>query len=111
FEHVEEERGVLRVEQTCRPGGVDLADLGLDLLEKLSVARHWFQKYSEERAPEDRAPVWSDGDPARPRLRRRRARRSRRGGCDGGSDVPDHARRAPFGAAHDDATSARRAAA
>ena len=45
-----DERGRLRaVEKRCCAGGVDLVDLGLDLLQEVAVAVHCFQEYSDWR--------------------------------------------------------------
>jgi hypothetical protein len=43
---VDEERPRSRIEQLASARGVDLADLGLHLLQQLAVARHDFLKYS-----------------------------------------------------------------
>src|SRR5262245_26405181 len=43
---VEERRRLSVVQQPCRGRRVDLVDLCLDLLEKVAISRHWFQKYS-----------------------------------------------------------------
>ena len=46
FAHVDEERRVDRVEEVAGARSVHLLDLGLDLLQKLAVARHDYPKYS-----------------------------------------------------------------
>ena len=43
---VDEERRVDRVEEIAGARSVHLLDLGLDLLQKLAVARHDYPKYS-----------------------------------------------------------------
>jgi hypothetical protein len=44
--HVDEKRRLLRIDELARARRVDLGDLGLDLLQQLSIARHCFPKYS-----------------------------------------------------------------
>jgi hypothetical protein len=44
--HVDEERGLGRLEELVRLRRVDLVDLALHLLEQFAVARHDFQEYS-----------------------------------------------------------------
>ena len=44
---VEEQRRVVGLEQARAPVGVDLLDLGLDLVQQLAVGGHWFRKDSE----------------------------------------------------------------
>ncbi len=45
-----DDRGGVGLEERARLGRVDLLDLGLHLLEVLTVGRHCFNEYSEQRA-------------------------------------------------------------
>ena len=46
FAYVEQDRRIVALEQTGRRSRVHFVDLGLDLLQEVAVAGHWFQKYS-----------------------------------------------------------------
>ena len=46
FADVDEDRRLVALEQRTAFRGVDLVDLGLHLLEQLSIGRHRYPKYS-----------------------------------------------------------------
>ncbi len=88
FADIEKERPVARGQAVMEIRRVDLVDLGLDLIEKLAVGRHYFQEYSVPCSSRERPPLASrlpfggdrphENDPRCCRPRTDRGRSSRR---------------------------------